>query len=319
MVPADMQISLNQEVLMYELIIVGGGPAGMTAAVYAARKLLKTLLISSDIGGQVMWTNGVENYMGYQFIEGDELISKFQKQVNQFPIDQKIGLKVTKIKQIDGGFEVISESGDNFQGKVVILASGKRPRRLNVTGEMELTGHGVTYCSICDGPEFSGQRVAVIGGGNSAIEAALDVAKIAEHVDMVSVTPLTGDPIMIEKLSDADNLTIYTEQTTEKILGQNMVEGIVIKDLKTGNTKQLDVTGVFVEIGLVPNSDMVKDLVKLNRVGEVPVNCACETEVPGFFAAGDVTTAPEKQIIVAAGEGAKAALQAHRYLRQQPK
>ena len=304
---------------MYELIIVGGGPAGMTAAVYAARKLLKTLLISSDIGGQVMWTNGVENYMGYQFIEGDELISKFQKQVNQFPIDQKIGLKVTQIKQIDGGFEVISESGDNFQGKVVILASGKRPRRLNVTGEMELTGHGVTYCSICDGPEFSGQRVAVIGGGNSAIEAALDVVKVAEHVDMVSVTPLTGDPIMIEKLSDADNLTIYTEQTTEKILGQNMVEGIVIKDLKTGSTKQLDVTGVFVEIGLVPNSDMVKDLVKLNQVGEVPVNCACETEVPGFFAAGDVSTAPEKQIIIAAGEGAKAALQAHRYLRQQPK
>ena len=314
-----MQISLNQEVLIYELIIVGGGPAGMTAAVYAARKLLKTLLISSDIGGQVMWTNGVENYMGYQFIEGDELISKFQKQVNQFPIDQKIGLKVTQIKQINGGFEVISESGDNFQGKVVILASGKRPRRLNVTGEMELTGHGVTYCSICDGPEFSGQRVAVIGGGNSAIEAALDVVKIAEHVDMVSVTPLTGDPIMIEKLSDADNLTIYTEQTTEKILGQNMVEGIVIKDLKTGSTKQLDVTGVFVEIGLVPNSDMVKDLVKLNRVGEVPVNCACETEVHGFFAAGDVSTAPEKQIIIAAGEGAKAALQAHRYLRQQPK
>ncbi len=304
---------------MYELIIVGGGPAGMTAAVYAARKLLKTLLISSDIGGQVNWTNGVENYMGYQFIEGDELISKFQKQVNQFPIDQKIGLKVTQIKQFEGGFEVISESGDKYQGKAIILASGKRPRRLNVAGEMELTGHGVTYCSICDGPEFTGQKVAVIGGGNSAIEAALDVVKVAEHVDMISVTPLTGDPIMIEKLSDADNLTIYTEQTTEKIFGQNMVEGIVIKDLKTGITKQLDVTGVFVEIGLVPNSDMVKDLIKLNQIGEVPVNCACETEIPGLFAAGDVSTAPEKQIIIAAGEGAKAALQAHRYLRRQPK
>jgi len=161
--------------------------------------------------------------------------------------------------------------------------------------------------------------VAVIGGGNSAIEAALDVVKVAEHVDMVSVTPLTGDPIMIDKLSDANNLTIYTEQTTEKILGQNMVEGIVIKDLKTGNTKQLDVTGVFVEIGLVPNSDMVKDLVKLNQVGEVSINCSSETDIPGFFAAGDVSTAPEKQIIIAAGEGAKAALQAHRYLRRLPK
>ena len=304
---------------MYELIIVGGGPAGMAAAVYAARKLLKTLLISSDIGGQVMWTNGVENYLGYQFIEGDELISKFQKQVDQFPIDQKVGFNITQIKQIDGGFEVISESVDKFQGKVVILASGKRPRRLNVAGEMEHIGHGVTYCSICDGPDFTGQKVAVIGGGNSAIEAALDVVKVAEHVDMVSVTPLTGDPIMIDKLSDANNLTIYTEYQTEKILGQSMVEGIVIKDLKTGNTKQLDVTGVFVEIGLVPNSDMVKDLVKLNQIGEVPINCSCETEIPGFFAAGDVTTAPEKQIIIAAGEGAKAALQAHRYLRRLPK
>jgi alkyl hydroperoxide reductase subunit F len=303
---------------MYELIIVGGGPAGLAAAVYAARKLLNTLLITVDIGGQVNWTNGVENYLGYQFIEGDELISKFQQQVNQFPIDQKIGQNVTQVKKIDGGFEVIDEKGDKFQGKAVILASGKRPRRLNVTGEIELTGRGVTYCSICDGPDFTGQKVAVIGGGNSAIEAALDMVKAADHVDMVSVTPLTGDPIMIEKLSEAKNLTIYTEHQTEKILGESRVEGIIIKDPKTGNSKQLDVTGVFVEIGLVPNSDMVKDLVKLNQMGEVPINVYCETEVPGFFAAGDVSTAPEKQIIIAAGEGAKAALQAHRYLRRLP-
>jgi alkyl hydroperoxide reductase subunit F len=225
---------------------------------------------------------------------------------------------VTQVKKIDGGFEVIDEKGDKFQGKAVILASGKRPRRLNVTGEMELTGRGVTYCSICDGPDFTGQKVAVIGGGNSAIEAALDMVKAAEHVDMVSVTPLTGDPIMIEKLSEAKNLTIYTGQQTEKIIGESRVEGIIIKDPKTGNSKQLDVTGVFIEIGLVPNSDMVKDLVKLNQMGEVPINVYCETEVPGFFAAGDVSTAPEKQIIIAAGEGAKAALQAHRYLRRLP-
>jgi alkyl hydroperoxide reductase subunit F len=290
----------------------------LAAAVYAARKLLNTLLITVDIGGQVNWTNGVENYLGYQCIEGDELISKFQQQVNQFPIDQKIGQNVTQVKKIDGGFEVIDEKGDKFQGKAVILASGKRPRRLNVTGEMELTGRGVTYCSICDGPDFTGQKVAVIGGGNSAIEAALDMVKAAEHVDMVSVTPLTGDPIMIEKLSEAKNLTIYTGQQTEKIIGESRVEGIIIKDPKTGNSKQLDVTGVFIEIGLVPNSDMVKDLVKLNQMGEVPINVYCETEVPGFFAAGDVSTAPEKQIIIAAGEGAKAALQAHRYLRRLP-
>jgi alkyl hydroperoxide reductase subunit F len=304
---------------MYELIIVGAGPAGMTAAVYAARKQLTTLLISGDIGGQLMWTNSVENYMGYQFIEGDELVTKFQNQVDQFPIDQKIGQTVKQIRKVDGGLEVVSEKGDTYQGKAVILASGKRPRRLNVERETELTGRGVTYCSICDGPEFAGQRVAVIGGGNSALEAVLDVAKAAAHVDMVSVTPLTGDPIMIGKLSDAHNLTIYTEHQTERILGQDGVEGIVIKDLKTGSSKQLDVTGVFIKIGLLPNSDMVKDLLKLNPIGEVPININCETEVPRFFAAGDVSTAPEKQIIIAAGEGAKAALRAHRYLRMLPK
>jgi NADH-dependent peroxiredoxin subunit F len=301
---------------MYEIIIVGGGPAGMAAAVYAARNRLNTLLVTSDIGGQVNWTTGVENYLGYQFIEGADLIAKFQQQVNQFPIDQKIGTKVTQIKKIEDGFEVVSEAGDKFQGKVVLLASGKRPRRLNVEGEIELTGRGVTYCAICDGPVFTGQKVAVIGGGNSAIEATLDMIILAEHVDMVSVTPLTGDPIMIEKLANAKNLTIYTNYQTEKVLGQGLVEGLVIKDIETGNSRQLDDTGIFIEIGLVPNSDMVKDLVKLNRDGEVPVNCSCETEVPGLFAAGDVTTVPEKQIVIAAGEGAKASLQAHRYLQR---
>jgi len=304
---------------MYELIIIGGGPAGMTAAVYAARKQLNTLLITTDIGGQVNWTNGVENYMGYQFIEGDELMAKFQQQVEQFPLDRKVNVNVSQVRKIDGGLEVITATGEQYQGKAVILASGKRPRRLNLANEMALTGHGVTYCSICDGPDFTGQRVAVIGGGNSAIEAALDVVKVAEHVDMVSVTPLTGDPILIQKLSDAANLKIYTEWQTDKILGQDSVEGIEIKDLKTGNSQQLDVTGVFIEIGLVPNSDMVKDLVKLSPAGEVQINSACETEVPGFFAAGDVSNVPEKQIVIAAGEGAKAALTAHRYLRRLPK
>ena len=301
---------------MYEIIIVGGGPAGMAASVYAARKRLKTLLISGDIGGQVNWTSGVENYLGYQFIEGADLIGKFQQQVNQFPIDQKIGVKVAQITKIDGGFEVVADSGDKYQGKTVLLATGKRPRRLNVDGEKELTGRGVTYCATCDGPIFAGHRVAVIGGGNSAIEAALDMVKVAEHVDMVSVTPLTGDPIMIEKLADAKNLTIYTEYQTEKILGQGLTEGIIIKEIKTGKTQQLDVTGIFVEIGLEPNSDMVRNLVKLNQNGEVPVKCSGETETPGLYAAGDVTTVPEKQIVIAAGEGAKAALQADRYLQR---
>ncbi|HEY32775.1 MAG TPA: FAD-dependent oxidoreductase [Dehalococcoidia bacterium] len=301
---------------MYDLMIIGGGPAGLAASVYAARKQLKTLLISQDIGGQVNWTLGIENYLGYQFIEGPELISKFQTQVDQFPIDQKIGEKVSHLEEIDGGFEAISEADERYQAKVVILATGKKPRKLNVPGEDELTGRGVTYCAICDGPIFAGQRVAVIGGGNSALEAVLDTVKIAEHVDLVSLTPLTGDPILIDQLPGGDKLAIYTEHQTEKIEGEMLVEGIQIKDIKSGEVKRLDVTGIFIEIGLIPNSDAVKSLLELNKSGEVPVNNACETALPGLYAAGDVTDIPEKQIVVAAGEGAKAALQAHRYLQR---
>jgi len=297
-------------------MIIGGGPAGLCAGVYAARKRLKTLLVSVDIGGQINNTWGIENYLGYQFIEGPELINKFQTQVSQFPIDQKIGEKVSKLEKIDGGFEAISEGDNRYQARAVIFATGKSPRKLNVPGEAELTGRGVTYCAICDGPVFAGQRVAVVGGGNSALEAALDMIKIAEHVDLVSLTPLTGDPILIDQLADAKNLTIFTEHQTQEIKGQDLVEGVLIKDLKTGEKKQLEVTGVFIEIGLVPTSGAVKGLVELNKWGEVPVSCANETTAPGLYAAGDVTDVPEKQIIVAAGEGAKAALQAHRYLQR---
>ncbi len=303
---------------MYDLMIVGGGPAGIAAGVYAARKRLKTLLVSVDIGGQINNTWGIENYLGYQFIEGPELINKFQTQVSQFPIDQKIGEKVSKLEKIDGGFEAISEGDNRYQARGVIFATGKSPRKLNVPGEAALAGRGVTYCAICDGPVFAGQRVVVVGGGNSALEAALDMVKIAEHVDLVSLTPLTGDSILIDRLNDAKNLSIFTEHQTEEIKGQDLVEGVLIKDLKTGERKQLGVTGVFIEIGLVPNSGAVKGLVELNKWGEVPVSCANETTVPGLYAAGDVTDVPEKQIIVAAGEGAKAALQAHRYLQRLP-
>jgi len=301
---------------MYDLMIIGGGPAGLAAAVYAARKRLETLLVSNDIGGQMNWTLGIENYLGYQFIEAPELIDKFQTQVDQFPIDQKIGYKVSKLQEIEGGFEATTEKNEKYQAKVAICATGKRPRTLNVPGENELVGRGVTYCAICDGPVFAGQRVAVVGGGNSALEAALDMVKIGEHVDLVSLTPLTGDAILIDKLSSAKNLNIYTEQETERIEGKNLVEGMVIKDLKSGESKQLKVTGVFIEIGLVPNSESVTGLLELNKWGEVPVSCSCETALPGLFAAGDVTDVPEKQIVVAAGEGAKAALQAHRYLQR---
>ncbi|MDP6142451.1 MAG: FAD-dependent oxidoreductase [Dehalococcoidales bacterium] len=303
---------------MYDLMILGGGPAGLAASVYAARKQLKTLLISEDIGGQMSMTLDIENYLGYQFIGGPELIDKFQAQVNQFPIDQKIGKKICRLKKIIGGFEVATKSGDSYKSKVVILATGKRPRKLNVLGETEFTGKGITYCAICDGPIFAKQRVAIIGGGNSALEAAFDMAKIAEHVHLISLTALTGDAILIDKLSNTKNLTIFTEHETKEIKGEDFVNGILIRDLHNGQSRLLEVAGVFVEIGLIPNSEPVSELVKLNKHGEVPVNCSCETKLSGLFAAGDVTDVPEKQIVIATGEGAKAALQAHRYLRRLP-
>jgi len=301
---------------MYELIIVGAGPAGMTAAVYAARKKLNTALITYDIGGQVLWTTGVENYMGYQFIEGSELMQKFQEQVRQFPLDMKTGGRVNNLSRTDAGFEMRTDKGENYRARAAIIATGKRPRQLDVPGEEKLRGRGVTYCAICDGPLFAGDNVAVIGGGNSALEAAEDMVRIAEHVYLVSLTPLTGDQVLIDKVKNANNLTMFLEHEVLEVEGGSRVEGIKLRNLKTKQEKELEVSGIFIEIGLIPNSEPFKRMVRLNRLGEIEVNCANETSVPGLFAAGDVTNVPEKQIVVAAGEGAKATLQAHRYLQR---
>lgn len=287
----------------------------MTAAVYAARKKVNTLLLTTDIGGQANRTTGVENYMGYQFIEGFELMNKFSEQMKQFPIEVKIGIQVNSISKNANGFEIVTD-GQTFLSQTVIVASGKKPRSLNVTGEEQLVGRGVTYCAICDGPLFAGSKVAVVGGGNSALAAANDMIKIAEQIYLISVTPLTGDPVLIEKVRLAANLTIFEQNEVLEIKGDKFVKGIKIRDINTGDVIDLEVSGVFIEIGLMPNSTPVKGLVKLNQVGEIEVNCMSETSMPGIYAAGDVTDVPDKQIVIAAGEGAKAALEANRYLQK---
>lgn len=301
---------------MFDMIIVGAGPAGLSASVYAARKQMKTLLISVDIGGQINTTLGIENYLGYQFIEGPDLIDKFNTQIDKYPIEQDIGSKVTQLNKIKGGFQAITEDGNKYKSKVIVFAAGKKPKKLNIPGEAKFTGKGVSYCAICDGPVFARKRVAVIGGGNSALEAVLDLIKIAEHVDMVSLTQLTGDQVLINQLKGVKNLDIYLEYKTQQVEGEGFVTSMTIEDTKSKEEKKLSVSGVFIEIGMVPNSEPVKHLIKLNKFGEIPVNCSCETELAGLYAAGDVTNVPEKQIVVAAGEGAKAALQAHRYLQR---
>ena len=301
---------------MYDLMIIGGGPAGLAASVYAARKQLKTLLLTVDIGGQVNTTLGVENYLGYQFVEAPELISKFEAQVKQYPIDQQLDSRVTRLDPVEGGFQAVTEDGKTFQGRAVVIATGKRPRQLNVPGEKELAGRGVSYCATCDGPLFAERHVVVVGGGNSALEAALDLAPIATHVHLVSVTPLTGDAVLRDKVRALPNLTLHLKATVTRISGDPMVERVGVKDLASGRETELEAGGVFIEIGLDPNSEPVAHLVTLNEFKEVRVNCGGETGVAGLYAAGDVTDVPEKQIVVAAGEGAKATLQAHRYLQR---
>jgi alkyl hydroperoxide reductase subunit F len=244
------------------------------------------------------------------------LMRKFEAQVKQFPLEMKIGQSIAVLSAPGGGFEAKMERGEIYQAKTVIIATGKRPRSLNVPGENKLIGRGVTYCAICDGPIFSGMKVAVIGGGNSALESVNDMVKIAEHVYMVSSTPLTGDQVLVDRAKNSTNLTIFTEHEVLEITGDKLVNGIKIRDLKTNEEKKLEVVGIFIEVGLIPNSDLVKGIASLNKLGEIEVNCSNETNVPGLFAAGDVTTVPEKQIVVAAGEGAKAALSAHRYIQR---
>jgi len=302
--------------LIYDLAIIGGGPAGMTAVVYAARKKINTLLISKDLGGQVLWTTEVENYMGYQYIEGSQLMNKFKEQVRQFPIDQEIGEEIEKLDKEEKTFSLLTRTGKKFRAKTVIIASGKRSRPLNVPGEKRLIGRGVSYCSICDAPFFEGKEVAVIGGGNSAFEAALDLVKIASKIYLVDIAATwKADPILVEQIEkEKKKVTFFPAHRIKEIEGKGKLEGITIENLNRKETKHLSVQGVFIEIGLVPNSEFARSLVKLNQIGEIIIDCSNQTNIPGLLAAGDVSSVPEKQIIIAAGEGAKATLTAHQYL-----
>ncbi len=299
----------------YRLGIIGGGPAGLTAAVYAARKRLDTLLVSRDLGGQVLWTSGVENYPGFQYIEGRELIEKFKAQAGQFPIDVSLGPPIQAVRTAERGYEISLDGGAIFLADSLILATGKRYRNLNVRGEKELIGKGVAFCATCDAPLFGGKDVAVIGGGNSALTAAKDLLSYARRVYLVNIAPeMQGDQVLLEPLKASDKVEFIMEHKVTEVLGRDSVSGIRIASIGGIKQREIGLSGIFVEIGLIPNSDLFKGLVDMNQRGEIMVDCACRTSRPGVFAAGDVTTVPEKQIVVAAGEGAKAALSAYEWL-----
>ncbi|UCD88043.1 MAG: FAD-dependent oxidoreductase, partial [Desulfobacterales bacterium] len=302
---------------LYDVIIIGGGPAGLSAAIYAARKVLKTVVISEDIGGQVTWTYDVNNYLGFSQIETADLVAKFEEHVEKYGVEKLIGVGATVLELTGKIKKVTTADGKGYLAKTVIIATGKRPRPLDVPGEKELVGRGVTYCSTCDAPLFADLDVAVAGGGNSALGAVIDLMKVAKKVYTISLTPLTGDQILQDKVMGSPKVEVFTEYKIQRIVGESAVEGMEIASMKTGEVKRLDVQGVIVEIGLLPNSEMVIDTLKTNSIGEIVVDSRCHTGVSGVFACGDVTDVPFKQVIVAAGEGAKAALAAYDYIISQ--
>ena len=296
---------------MYDLIIIGAGPAGITAAIYAVRKGIESLIITRDIGGQTALSGDVENYTGYQFISGPELVLKFEEHLRKFNIALKENEAVREIVKAGGTIQVKTDKGP-YEAKSIIIASGKRSRELNVPGEKEFKNKGLTYCATCDGPLFSRKDVAIIGGGNSALDAAIQLMRIASKVHIINIAPeLTGDALMRKAVQGSDKVSVFNNTRVKEVLGDKMVSAIRIK--KEDQENLLTVQGVFVEIGLIPNSDFIPGINK-NNSDEIIVNSRNETNIPGIFAAGDVTDVPEKQIVIAAGEGAKAALGVFKYL-----
>ncbi|MGE5582161.1 MAG: NAD(P)/FAD-dependent oxidoreductase [Bacillota bacterium] len=303
--------------MTYDLIIVGAGPSGMTAGVFAARKGLKTLIISKDIGGQVNWTTDIENYMGFQEIDGQALMARFEEQVKELQLEEKL-TEVTSLNKEGDFFKIKTTNQEEFTAKAVIISSGKKPKTLNVPGETEFRNKGVSYCSTCDGPLFRNLPVAVAGGGNSAVKSVLDLANYASEIHLITMGGLTADLLLAKRLDGLTKLRKYLQHTIVEIKGAKSVEKILVEEVKTKQRFELPVQGVFIEIGLDPNNDFLGDLVRKNEAKEISIDCFCRTNVPGLYAAGDVTSVPEKQIIVAAGEGAKAALKAWEYLIKTP-
>lgn len=297
--------------MVYDLIIIGAGPAGITAAVYAYRSGLDFIVISQDIGGQTSWSSDIENYTGYQFITGPELTDKFKEHISSYNIKVQQPEKVMLFKK-EGELILIETDKGSYKSKALIIASGKVSKKLNALGEDEFKNKGVTYCAICDGPIFKGKDVAVIGGGNSALDAAIQLDKIASKIYIINAAKdLTASSIMQDKIKNNSKIAVYNNAKVKAIKGSKFVESIEIQI--DDKQEDISVKGVFVEIGLIPNSDFAQGIDK-NDISEIKVNCKNETNIKGVFAAGDVTDVPEKQIIIAAGEGAKAALSAFKYI-----
>lgn len=299
----------------YDVLVIGGGPAGNSSAIYAARKGIRTGMVVETYGGQVMETVAIENMIGTPYTEGPKLMSDVEQHAKQYGIDIMRGQRVVKIEKKEL-IELTLKNGAILKSKAVILALGAKWRSMNVPGEEEFRKKGVTYCPHCDGPLFEGENVAVIGGGNSGMEAAIDLSGLAKHVTVFEFLPqLKADQILQDRANNIDNITIRTNVAVKEIKGDTQVEKVVYTDRQTGETKEEAVKGIFVQIGLVPSTDWLKDSgINLNQRGEIEVDSHGATNVPGIYAAGDCTNSAYKQIIISMGSGATAALGAFDYL-----
>ncbi|MGS0742793.1 alkyl hydroperoxide reductase subunit F [Glaciimonas sp. GG7] len=300
---------------VFDVLIVGGGPAGAAAAIYAARKGIRTGVLAERFGGQVLDTLGIENFVSVQATDGPHFAVALEQHVKSYEVDI---MNLQRADSLKPGklIEIKTASGAILKSKTVILATGARWREINVPGEQQYRNHGVAYCPHCDGPLFKGKRVAVVGGGNSGVEAAIDLAGIVGHVTLIEFgAELRADAVLVRKLKSLSNVVIHTSAQTTEITGDGKkVNGLIYTDRISGETKKVELEGVFVQIGLVPNTEWLKGTIALSRHGEIEIDAKGQTSIPGVFAAGDVTTVPFKQIVIAVGEGAKASLGAFDHL-----
>ena len=299
----------------FDVLVVGGGPAGAAAAVYAARKGIRTGVLAERFGGQVMDTLGIENFISVQHTEGPKLVAALEQHVKEYAVDVMNLQRATRL--VPGELiEIQLENGATLKSKTVILSTGARWREMNVPGEAEYKAKGVCFCPHCDGPLFKGKRVAVIGGGNSGVEAAIDLAGIVSHVTLLEFADqLRADAVLQDKLASLPNVTVIKQAQTTEVIGDGQkVTGIRYKNRVSGSEQVVELEGIFVQIGLLPNTDWLKGTVELSKHGEIIIDARGQTSVPGVFAAGDCTTVPYKQIIIAMGAGATAALSAFDHL-----
>ena len=304
-----------QENNIYDLIIIGGGPAGLTAGIYASRRNLKILILTKNIGGQASGASWVENYPGFDKVNGFELMQKFQKQAENFGAQFKYE-EIAKVEKINKHFLVKTVTGNEYQSIAIILAFGKTPSNLNVPGEKEFLGKGVAYCATCDGPLFKNKIVAVVGGGNSALESADYMAKIAQKVFLIHRREeFRGEAILIERIKSDPNIELKLNKVVTEIKGDKFVKSVILEDVNTKEKEELELDGLFIEIGYMVDASAIKDLVKINEKNEIIIDEACQTSLVGVFAAGDVTNILFKQIVISAAEGAKAALTAYKYIQ----